>query len=106
MPNFKGAWGLAQKLWYPENLKVHNLKCMNLKYLNSILEGFPTIANYKVYYYGTFNTHIENFKTLSYLNKKTYKLYSLLIKNFSKYPHWKTFIAPHIVIEIKMKEHI
>lgn len=39
LPNFRGLNGLIQYLFDPENLKIHNLNCMNISLLKSIVKS-------------------------------------------------------------------
>lgn len=62
VPNFLGLNGLLQKLFDNENLSIHNLKSMDIKYLDSIIKKLK-VKNNSISYYGNFGLWLEKLES-------------------------------------------
>jgi len=51
MPNFRGINGYAQRIFYLENYKKHNVKCMKIPFLLGIMRDL-NMKNVRVEYFG------------------------------------------------------
>jgi len=58
LPNFRGLNGLLQKIFDPDNLRAHNLECMDVHYLKDILLKNNIEVLYADYY-GKFGLWLE-----------------------------------------------
>lgn len=69
LPNFRGINGMLQKICDPDNLRAHNLGCMDISFLK---ENFLKNNLKPIYagYYGRFALWLENNEERSYILKQ------------------------------------
>lgn len=93
IPNFLGLNGMIQKRFDIQNLEAHNLKAMDIDYLNGIMQSFG-LKKIKVEYIGKPMLWLEP-KPENKENRKWVKLLSYLIKLI---PIKSKLFSPFIVI--------
>lgn len=103
MPNFRGLYGLTQFIWFRDNLKKHNLKSMKLSNLKSVLQQYKDsglIDSYKVDFYGTYSTHLDNLETLSNRQRKIHSVFTSIVACCARWISLKRWFSPNIVITL------
>lgn len=72
LPNFRGINGLLQKVFDKENYDAHNIKCMDVKYLKTIMDRMD-VQNINVSYIR---------KNMLWISKAKYPVFSRIVKYF------------------------
>lgn len=98
IPNFRGVNGWLQRKFDRANYDVHNIDCMDVKFLKSISDEL-NLENVSVYYMGKFSVWLGNMKTQSAFVKFFVKSLLLVGKIATKIvPVESKSLSPFIVI--------
>ena len=96
-PNLLGINGVVQKIFDPENLKIHNLKIMDIKSIKSQLKK-AGIKCADVFYYGGFGVWLERLNERNIFIKALIYGLSAVGKLIKLFRLNSKLTSPHIVI--------
>jgi SAM-dependent methyltransferase len=98
LPNLKGLPGWFTKLVDRTFLDIHNLECMEIKYLSDICNSL-SMTDAEVFYYGKPKIWIN---ASSKYNNKVVRFLVWAVNMFLRYiPLRNRFFAPHLIIKAK-----
>lgn len=100
LPNFLGLNGHMQLSWDPDNLNKHNLECMDIVRLESILDALH-ITQAKVFYWGGLRVWLEDLGSRTLWQKFVVGCLYVLGIVIKKLGINNKFLSPYIVIYAK-----
>jgi SAM-dependent methyltransferase len=98
LPNFLGLNGWVQKKFDPENYRIHNLKSMNLQFLESAMKSFD-LENLQIAYDGIPNLWLEPNAKVSQTTRLLIRKLAGVIRRLPVIE--KRWFLPYIVISGK-----